>query len=300
MSLGASVTTVVGTGIIPENVAIWEIDVLTLINLLAVTSLYYFGVYRLNIQPVGYRFHWPLRYSISFGTGMAFLAFAYLGPFSSWAHYAFWPHMSQHSVVMMIAAPLIVMSNPISLLFLNLNRPGRRRVIRILRSRPAIFLSKPLVGGLIATTVLLGAHFAPVMNLNVVDHDFMMFIERPLFLGAALLFYYPIMSSDLIANRPSATVRVLALGIIMIPETLLGMVIHFSPVTLYDSYVTLAPQFNIDPVADQKFAGALMWAVAMVIDGMCMMFAAMEWWREQEKETKKMEREEALAQSESP
>jgi len=117
-------------------------------------------------------------------------------------------------------------------------------------------------------------------------------------LGAALLFYYPIMSSDLIAHRPSATIRVLALGIIMIPETLLGIVIHFSPVTLYDSYVALAPQFNIDPVADQKFAGALMWAVAMVIDGMCMMFAAMEWWREQEKHTQKLERVEALAQSE--
>jgi putative membrane protein len=298
MSMSAGVTAAIGAGIIPENVAIWEIDVLTLINLLAVTTLYYFGVYRLAIQKTGYARTWPFRYSLSFGLGMAFLAFAYLGPFSSWAHYAFWPHMSQHIVVMMIAAPLIVMSNPITLLFLNLNRSGRKRVIAILRSRPAVFLSKPLVGGLIATTVLLGAHFAPIMNLNVVDHDFMMFIERPLFLGAALLFYYPIMSSDLIAHRPSATIRVLALGIIMIPETLLGIVIHFSPVTLYDSYVALAPQFNIDPVADQKFAGALMWAVAMVIDGMCMMFAAMEWWREQEKHTQKLERVEALAQSE--
>jgi len=298
MSMSAGVTAAIGAGIIPENVAIWEIDVLTLINLLAVTTLYYFGVYRLAIQKTGYARTWPFRYSLSFGLGMAFLAFAYLGPFSSWAHYAFWPHMSQHIVVMMIAAPLIVMSNPITLLFLNLNRFGRKRVIAILRSRPAVFLSKPLVGGLIATTVLLGAHFAPIMNLNVVDHDFMMFIERPLFLGAALLFYYPIMSSDLIAHRPSATIRVLALGIIMIPETLLGIVIHFSPVTLYDSYVALAPQFNIDPVADQKFAGALMWAVAMVIDGMCMMFAAMEWWREQEKHTQKLERVEALAQSE--
>jgi len=31
---------------------------------------------------------------------------------------------------------------------------------------------------------------------------------------------------------------------------------------------------------------------------MCMMFAAMEWWREQEKHTQKLERVEALAQSE--
>ena len=45
-------------------------------------------------------------------------------------------------------------------------------------------------------------------------------------------------------------------------------------------------------LADQKFAGALMWALAMVLDGMWVMVAAIEWWRDQERETNRLERRE--------
>jgi len=36
-----------------------------------------------------------------------------------------------------------------------------------------------------------------------------------------------------------------------------------------------------------------MWALAMVLDGMWMMVAAFEWWRDQERETRRLERQEA-------
>jgi hypothetical protein len=44
---------------------------------------------------------------------------------------------------------------------------------------------------------------------------------------------------------------------------------------------------------DQKFAGALMWAIAMVLDGIWMMVAAVEWWQSEERKTRLMERAEA-------
>jgi len=134
------------------------------------------------------------------------------------------------------------------------------------------------------------------MNLTIADHDFMMFIERPLYLGAALIFYYPLLGNDLIARRPNSSIRVLSLGLMMIPETVLGMVIHFSPVPLYDAYVTVAPLYNIDPLTDQKFAGAIMWAIAMVLDGFWMMIAAFEWWKDQERQTRLLERTEQTEQ----
>ena len=71
----------------------------------------------------------------------------------------------------------------------------------------------------------------------------------------------------------------------MIPETVLGMVVHFSPVPLYWAYEQSALLHGFDVMADQKFAGAMMWAIAMVLDGMWMMVAAIEWWRDQERET---------------
>ena len=280
------------TGIIPTNVVLWESDVWTITNLIIAAVLYAVAVSR-----IGHRGHrWPVGRSVAWGSAIALLFVAYISPLGAWAHSAFWPHMSQHLVVMMLAAPLIVLSNPVHLLFLNLGGTGRRRLVRVLRSRPVTVLTTPWVGWVLFASVLLISHVGPVMNLTIADHDFMMFIERPLYLGAALIFYYPLLGNDLIARRPNSSIRVLSLGLMMIPETVLGMVIHFSPVPLYDAYVTVAPLYNIDPLTDQKFAGAIMWAIAMVLDGFWMMIAAFEWWRDQERQTRLLERTEQIEQ----
>lgn len=280
--------------IIPQQIGWIEFDVWTAANLFLLGLIYFFGVNRVN--RTGKR--WPIGRSISFSLALLLLVFAYLGPFGAWAHAAFWPHMSQHLIVMMLVGPLIVLSNPVWLLFLNLSGSGRRSLVRVLRSKPLTIATTPWVGWVFFAAVLLGTHIGPVMNLTLQDHDFMMFIERPLYLIAALVFYYPLLGNDLIARRPDPSIRVLSLGLMMIPETTLGMIIHFSPVTLFDAYADVAPQFGIDALTDQKFAGAIMWAIAMVIDGFWMMFAAFEWWKDQEKRTSKMEREEQQEQQE--
>lgn len=235
---------------------------------------------------------WPIANTIAFLAAMTALALAYLGPFGAWAHDAFWAHMGQHLLVLMIAGPLIVLSSPIRLTFVNLGTVGRRRMIRILRSRPVEVLTNPVVGWVLFATVLLGSHTQLVMNWALISHDGMEFVMRPLYLAAALIFYYPLIGCDLIARRPAPSVRLMSLGLMMIPETVLGMVIHFAPVPLYWPYELAASTYGIDVMTDQKFAGALMWALAMVLDGMWMMVAAIEWWRDQEKETRRLEREE--------
>ena len=78
----------------------------------------------------------------------------------------------------------------------------------------------------------------------------------------------------------------------MIPETALGAVIFLSPVTLYPSYVAATTAVGADPLVDQQVAGAMMWALAMVIDSIWMMVAAVEWWRSEERQTAIMERRE--------
>ena len=88
----------------------------------------------------------------------------------------------------------------------------------------------------------------------------------------------------------AVTARI-SLGLMMIPETVLGIVIHLSPVVLYPSYETSVAALGVDPLTDQKFAGALAWALTMVIDGIWAMIAAWEWFRDEER---RAVREEAL------
>lgn len=274
----------------PPGVGLWTPDLLVIANLLIVTSMYLWGARRAGAQTGE---PWPPLRTVAFMAAMVLLAAAYLGPLTTWAHLMFWPHMAQHLVVMMVAAPLIVLSSPVRLTYLCLGRVGRRRLVRIMRSRLAIALTNPGVTWILFATVLLGVHITPVMQWVITDHDAMDFVERPVFLLVSLLFYYPLIGSDLIARRPAPGVRLLSLGLMMIPETVLGMVIHFAPVPLYPAYVDSGTLLGFDPLTDQKFAGAMMWAIAMVLDGIWMMVAALEWWRDQEALTRRLERAEA-------
>jgi putative copper resistance protein D len=280
--------------IVPFGLPFWEPDYFALINLLAIAALYLWAAGRAK-RISGQS--WSIARTISFLCAITVMIATYLGPFSAWSHTAFWPHMMQHIAIMMVAGPLIVMSNPITLTFINLGPNGRRNLVKVLRSRPMKLITNPYFGWFLFAFVLLGTHVIFVMEWILNDHDAMLFIERPVFLAATLIFYYPLMSTDMIAKRPAPGVRVVSLGLMMIPETVLGMVIHFAPIPLYPTYIDASFTSGLDPLTDQKFAGALMWALGMVLDGIGMMLAALQWWKEQEKETDQLERQEAMRNS---
>lgn len=276
----------------PPGVGLWTPDLFVSVNLILVTCLYLVGTRRAG-ERLGTS--WPWLRTAAFLAAMALLAVAYLGPFTTWAHLMFWPHMAQHLIVMMVAAPLIVLASPVRLLFLNLGDSGRRRMVRVMRGPVVSVLTNPYLTWVLFATVLLGVHVTPVMQWVITDHDAMDFVERPIYLVVSLLFYYPLIGSDLIARRPAPSLRLLSLGLMMIPETVLGMAIHFAPVPLYPAYIEASAVTGLDPLADQKFSGAMMWAIAMVLDGFWMMVAALEWWRDQERITTQLERSEARA-----
>ncbi len=271
----------------PED-DLWTVDLFVTANLLLVTALYLIGVRVLATRGL----RWSALRTLSFLIAMALLGIAYLGPFETLAHTYFWAHMSQHLIVMMLAAPFIVLSCPVALTVLATTGRTRAAIIKGLRSSVGLFLVNPVFTWLLFFTVLIGSHVTPVMEWVLTDHDAMAYIERPLYLVAALLFYYPLIGNDMCARRPRPAIRLLSLGLMMIPETALGAVIFLAPVTLYPSYVAATTAVGADPLVDQQVAGAMMWALAMVIDSIWMMVAAVEWWRSEERKTAILERRE--------
>ena len=267
---------------------LWTVDLFVTANLLLATALYLIGVRVLAAKGL----KWSAVRTLSFLLGIALLALAYLGPFETLAHTYFWAHMGQHLIVMMLAAPFIVLSCPVALTVLATNGRTRAAIIRGLRSQVGLVLVNPVVTWTLFATVLIGSHVTPVMEWVLGDHDAMAYVERPIYLVAALLFYYPLIGKDMCARRPRPAHRLLSLGLMMIPETALGAVIFLAPVTLYPSDVVATTAVGADPLVDQQLAGALMWALTMVIDSVWMMVAAVEWWRSEERQTAIQERRE--------
>jgi putative membrane protein len=268
---------------------LWTVDLFVTLNLLILAVLYAAGVRIITRRGLT----WSPWRSVSFAIGIALLALAYTGPFETLAHTYFAAHMGQHLIVMMLAAPFIVLSCPVALIVLATSGATRAAIIRSLRSRIGLFLVNPVFTWLFFVIVLIGSHVTPVMEWVLTDHDAMAYVERPLYLISALLFYYPLIGNDMCARRPKPAYRLLSLGLMMIPETALGAVIFLAPVTLYPAYVASTTAVGADPLVDQQLAGALMWALTMVIDSIWMMVAAVEWWRAEERKTAIMERREA-------
>lgn len=256
------------------------------LNIVALGLLYAWGVARVR------RFGtWRGAQSLSFALGLALLLVAAAGPPMAWAHLLFWPHMAQHLIIMMLAVPFLVLGNPITLLVRATGGSARRAVVRVLRSRTVRLLTNPVLTWLLFAGTLLVTHVPAVMEWSLRSHHAMHVVVFPLYVTAAFLFYAPLIGGNLLPRRPSHATRVISLGLMMVPETVLGMVIHLSPVVLYPSYGASATALGFDPLTDQKFAGALAWALTMVIDGIWAMIAAWEWFRDEER---RAVREEAL------
>ena len=268
--------------------SIWTLDLFVLTNLALLLALYLWGVHRIRSRGLSWS-GWRITAMVG---GLALLAWAYLGPFETLAHAYFWAHMAQHLTVMMLAAPFLVLSAPVGLVVLATTGRTRASIVDALRSPVGLFLVNPIFTWLLFAFTLIGTHVTPVMEWVLGDHDAMAFVERPLYLIAALLFYYPLIGNDMCARRPRPAVRVLSLGLMMIPETMLGAVIFLSPALLYPSYVASGEALGFDPAFDQRLAGALMWALTMIIDSIWMMVAAVEWWRSEERRTERLERAE--------
>jgi cytochrome c oxidase assembly factor CtaG len=268
-----------------------ELDLFVSFNLVLAAVAYLMGIHRSRLMS-GLR--WPIWQSACFFTGIALLALAYLGPLGAWGHTFFWVHMTQHLLVTMASAPLIVLGAPITLAFRASGPANRRRIVRVLRTRTVGFLTNPVVTWLLFAGVLLGAHFTPFYDWSLSNHGVAVMVEQPMFLIAALLYYLPLIGGNLVPNRPPHSTRLISLALMMIPEATIGAVIYFSPVILYDSFDTIRT-FGPDAKTDQQMSGALMWGLVMVIDSFWMMWVAAEWWSSEERRGR---REDALIEAE--
>lgn len=267
----------------------WDVDVFVAVNLAAISIWYWWAARRVSRRDPGAR--WPRWQAVCFGLGMLLLAIGYLGPLPAWSHVFFWAHMTQHLIVMMAAAPLLVLGAPVTLAFrASSDRTRRRVVIPILRSSAVRVLTNPILTWLLFAGVLLGVHFTGFYEWALSNHDAGMFVERPLFLAAAFLYYFPLIGSNLQPRRPPHSVRLMSLALMMIPEAIVGAVIYFASAVLYPTFAAKR-SFGLDPLADQQLAGALMWALVMVIDSFWMMIAAAEWFAGEERRGRRIDAE---------
>jgi putative copper resistance protein D len=201
----------------------------------------------------------PRRRVLAWDAGMAVLFVALQSPIATYDTTLFSVHMVQHLLLMMVAAPLLALGAPVTLL-LRVVRPEVRRrfVLPILHSRPVRLLSFPVIAWVLFAGVSYVAHFSPLFDAAL-ESEPMHVLEHGLFLGTALLFWWPVIGADPSPWRMPHAARVLYVFLGMPWSSFLALAIFSAPGVLYPHHARLQRDWGPSPLADQQLAGGIMW-----------------------------------------
>jgi cytochrome c oxidase assembly factor CtaG len=233
----------------------------------ATAGLYLWGVLRVARRHPANR--WPAWRTAMFLAGLAVVVLAVQSGIGSYDDVLFADHMIQHLMLVMVAPPLLIFGQPITLLLHASRNPLHSWVKRVLRSRVASFLTWPAFGFAAYAAVIIGGHLTSFASLAARDqavHN----AEHVTFLIVGYLFLLPILGQEPIRWRLSYPARLILLFLVMPVDTFTGLILGYGNKGTPGLPVGPRPAWALSAVQDLHAGGAVMW-----VAGDAMMFALM-------------------------
>jgi cytochrome c oxidase assembly factor CtaG len=240
----------------------------------AAAALYGWGVLRVarrhRARP------WPAWRTGMFMGGLAMVVIATQSGIGAYDDLLFYDHMVQHLILIMVAPPLLIFGQPITLLLHASRNPLHTWAKRVLRSRVATFLTWPVFGALAYAAAIVGAHLSGLANLverNQTVHN----LEHALFLVVGYLFFLPILGQEPIRWKLSYPVRFVVLVLIMPIDTFTGLALGNGGASSPGVPTGLRPAWAPSPVQDLHLGGAVMWVAGDGLMFVLMMVVFLMW-----------------------
>jgi len=191
----------------------------------------------------------PLRL-FSFLAGLAILWVATCSPLAMLDEELLTAHMVQHLLIMVVAAPLVLLAAP-GIVFSRVvpAHPPLRRI--------GALLAHPAFCWLAGTVTVMGWHL-PVIFEAARSSAIWHALERASFFAAGLLFWWPVIQPW--ARWPRWSIPLYLLFATM-PCDALSAFLAFSGRLVYPHYLSAARPLAMTALQDQELAGALMWTV---------------------------------------
>jgi cytochrome c oxidase assembly factor CtaG len=251
----------------PTVVTVWQFAPIVTGAVVVLAGLYLWGVVRVARRHPARR--WPAWRTGMFLGGLAVVVLATQSGIGAYDDVLFWDHMVQHLMLIMIAPPLLIFGQPITLLMHASRNPLHSWVKRILRSKVVSFLTWPVFGCVAYTVAVIGAHltgFANLVQTNQAVHD----AEHALFLVVGYLFFLPILGREPIRWRLTYPVRFIILVLIMPVDTFTGLMLGYASAGSPGIPAGPVPSWAPAALSDLHDGGAVMW-----IGGDAIMFGLM-------------------------
>ena len=249
----------------------WGADWWVLACLALSLLLYAAGVLRLWPR-LGQGRRAALARAAYFAAGWLAMAAALASPLDPAGGMLFAAHMVQHELLMIVAAPLLVLGRPFGPWLWALPAPWRRAIGSGVHWRPWAaawqFITRPLAAWLIHFAALWVWHAPPLFQLALRD-DTVHAWQHASFLFPALLFWWAVLG----ARGPAPGPAMLYLFTTMMHTGALGALFALSGTVWYPAYGDAPLAFGLMPLEDQQLGGLIMWipgGLAYVVAGLAL------------------------------
>lgn len=238
----------------------WSVEPWVIVLLAASGGLYARGIARLW-REAGPRRGIAARQAAAFAGGWLALVLALVSPLDGLGARLFSAHMVQHEVLMLVAAPLLVIGRPLAAWAWGLPKAALGGFMRVFRSRGWAsswsLLTDPLAAWSLHALALWAWH-VPAFFEAAVEHTGWHVAQHVSFLGTALLFWWAVLGGDA-RVRQGTGAAMLYLFTTMMHTSALGALLTLAPTPWYPAYAATSGALGLDPVEDQQLGGLVMW-----------------------------------------
>lgn len=220
--------------------------------------------------------------SASFWSGWALLTIALMSPIHPMGEALFSAHMVQHEILMIGAAPLFVMSRPLTPMLWGLPMAARRGLGRWSKGKLVQTGWRAITRSLTAWWIHAAALWvwhAPALFQFTIENEWAHAAQHISFFGSALLFWWSLMGSQ---RRSSCGAGVLYLFTTAVHTSVLGALLTFAQTLWYPAYRATTAPWGISPLEDQQLGGLIMWIPGGIIYLAAGLWLFARWLRESE------------------
>ena len=201
----------------------------------------------------------------SFFAGLFSLFIALQSPLDPLAEHLFSFHQIQHIILRMVAPVLVLLGAPLTPMLRGLPPWALQGIVRPVVGNPLAQRAYDKITNPVFTTLLFigmlylwqipGPHNLALANSYV--HELMHFTM----LASGFLFWWLVIDPKPRRSRLHHGLRILYLGLIVIPNTLLGAVITFRSSIAYSGYTLVKQPWGLSLIVDQQLGGLALWVI---------------------------------------
>jgi putative membrane protein len=246
---------------------------LPLASAVVMAAAYAAGVVRLYRR----RARWPVGRTLAAAAGLSCVGAALLPPLGSHDD-TFSVHVAQHLLLAMAAPALLALSAPVTLGLRTLPKGQRRRVLRILHSRPLAVVTAPVVVLTVNVGGLVLLYFTSLYAWTVQNETVHALVHLHMFAAGCLL-SWTVVGVDPMPGRPRYAMRVATLVVAAAAHDTISKLL----------YACGLPA-GAGPLLDRRVGAELMYYGGTLIDVALTVALMAQWYRATGREYRRVQR----------